>query len=108
VCVCARVCLLVCGCVHFEDDKLSFAICPTITMQYHNSGNFSATHHNIIRSYNTVGSGKIWIYLALVPNLQVFTVDCVTPLTWFSCCLPLSSSSGVLFILVPCCTEVAG
>jgi hypothetical protein len=36
----------------------------------------------------------------------VFTVDCLTPLTWFSCCVLLSS--GALFILVPCCTEVTG
>jgi hypothetical protein len=34
--------------------------------------------------------------------LQVFTVGCLTTLTCFPCCSPLSSSSRVLFILVPC------
>jgi hypothetical protein len=55
-----------------------------------------------------MSSGKKWIYLALVPNLQVFTVDCLTPLNWFSCCLPLSSSHGVLFILVLVALRLTG
>lgn len=60
-----------------------------------------------MRNYNTMGSGRKWSYWALVPQLEVFTVDCLTHLTFFPCS-PALSSSGVLFILVLCCTEVTG